>query len=147
LKPWKHFGHWELLESAPALRPISPIPETVSCPSKEQRRNPSHFLIGTTAHTDPHSGALWPARHQQCGSSRPPPQPGLPSGPHHIRKIRPCEEFWGLLVGGDVRQLLQAEELGKIYDVLLHQAQLLLQDGTVQADALLWGRQEGTGMK
>jgi hypothetical protein len=44
---------------------------------------------------------------------------------HHIR-----EEFWGPLVGGDVHQVFQAEELRKVYEVLFHQAHLS-SDGAV----------------
>lgn len=68
--------------------------------------------------------------------------PGHLSAPHHVGEVRPCVEFLGLLAGGDIRQLLQAEELWDINDVLLHQAQLPLQDVTVQVNAFLQGGQQ-----
>lgn len=61
----------------------------------------------------------------------------MPGGPHHVGEVRPREEFVALLVGGDICQLLQAEELRDQEDVLVFQAQFLLQEGAVQADTLL----------
>lgn len=74
-----------------------------------------------------------------------PAQPS-PCAPHQVREVGPREQFRHLLVGGDVCQLLQAEELREVNDVPLHQAQLLLQDGTVQVNALLRGKEE-TGVR
>lgn len=74
----------------------------------------------------------------------PPPSPSRaapsPSPPHQVREVGPCVELPGQLVGGDVDNLLQAEELRNVNDVLLRQAQLSLQDGPVQVDAPLRGR-------
>lgn len=61
----------------------------------------------------------------------------MPSSPHHVGEVRPCEEFSGLLVEGDICQRLQVEELRDQDDVLVHQSQFLLQEGAVQADTLL----------
>lgn len=62
-------------------------------------------------------------------------------GPHHVGEVRPREEFRGLLVGGDICQWLQTEELRDRDDVLVHQPQFLLQEGAVQADTLLQNRE------
>jgi hypothetical protein len=67
----------------------------------------------------------------------------MPRGPHHVGEVRPREEFGALLVGGDIRQLLQAEELRDQDDVLVLQSQFCLQEGAVQADTLLQNREVG----
>lgn len=70
--------------------------------------------------------------------------PGHRCAPHQVGEVRPRVEFLGLLAGGDIRQLLQAEELWDIDDVLLYQAQLPLQDVTVQVNTFLQGGQQTT---
>lgn len=83
---------------------------------------PPYFLWGVTACSAPH-----PASHQV--------------GEEGLRI-----QFPGLLLGGDVGQLLQAEELRDVDDVPLQQAQLPLQDVPVQVNALLGGAVAGRGM-
>lgn len=64
------------------------------------------------------------------------------SNPHHVGEVWPCEEFCVLLVGGNVGQQFQAEELWDGDDVSVQQTQLLLEEGAVQVDTLLQNREE-----
>lgn len=103
---------------------------------------PPHFLSDILAGYAPTSRpAPCISRDQPELAKQPYPggHPARPCAPHQVGEIRPRVEFLGLLAGGDVRQLLQAEELWDVNDVPLHQAQLPPQDVTVQVNALLWG--------
>ena len=66
------------------------------------------------------------------------PRPASRS-PHQVGEVGPGVEPLGLLTGGRVGDVLQAEELRDGDDVLLLQAQLPLEDAAVQVDALLRG--------